>query len=736
MIKSIMIKKIHILLFQLAFSPIVAFAQQNVVQEANVYLERYKNSFGAESPQFADAVQMCAWICLENGDIEQAKSLLDKSDKIFRSRGNGVFLGRDSVQEICRLDLLSRIEYESDRDYYSVRYARKSHGLKQQFFGHDSYVTLISALDLSKLLSERLKFRKSHRIHNEAFKTYVNILKKEFCSISESERYLYWRTANKYIDRTIKIAHDNPSHSNRGGEKSLSSAAYNAMLLSKGILLNTTINFEDFILNSGNTKALKKLNHKKELLSTGASQNKLDSLDYEILNALSSAGLKFSIPHLDITWQDVQMALNDNDVAIEFYRTDGNDYGALIIKRGWKSPKVIKLTNDVQIGKHRFAKLDALLHHEILQVDSLYKSDMFWNLSKAVWSDELIQYFPPKGKGRIFFAADANLQIAPIESFLIFNSLSSNNQIVTMNDCYDLFRISSTRELCYRKRNIGFLKNAILYGGLEYNMSDEEMITEHMDFQDKIEKETISTYIAQNRSLFIREADNIVPLPGTKKEVESISTILKKTYKTDIEMQLGIHGTEESFKYLSGHAPEIIHIATHGFYVSNDYTMSQPYFIEDNIFAYRINNEQNDYSMLCSGLLMSGALAAFMQISIPQGVEDGILTSKEISLLDLRNTQMAVLSACDTALGEVTKDGISGLQRGFKQAGIKSLLMSLWKVDDEATCKLMTEFYSNWIAKKMTKHDALEAAKKVVRETKGWEDPKYWAAFILLDGLD
>ena len=149
MIKSIMIKKIHILLFQLAFSPIVAFAQQNVVQEANVYLERYKNSFGAESPQFADAVQMCAWICLENGDIEQAKSLLDKSDKIFRSRGNGVFLGRDSVQEICRLDLLSRIEYESDRDYYSVRYARKSHGLKQQFFGHDSYVTLISALDLS-----------------------------------------------------------------------------------------------------------------------------------------------------------------------------------------------------------------------------------------------------------------------------------------------------------------------------------------------------------------------------------------------------------------------------------------------------------------------------------------------------------------------------------------------------------------------------------------------------------
>ena len=729
---SVMKKIIYLILFQLAFLPLFAFAQKDVVQETNIFLERYKNSFGADSTQFADAVQMCALICLENGDIEQAKTLLDKSDNIFRLGGNGVFQGRDTVQEIFNLDLLSRIEYECDRDYYAVRYAKKSYGLKQQFFGYDSYVTLISALDLSKLLSERLKFSKSHKIHNEAYKTYVNILKKEFCSISESERYLYWRTANKYIERTIKIAHDNPRRSNRGGEKSLSSAAYNAMLLSKGILLNTTIYFEDFILNSGNAMAIDKLNQKKSLYSQGALQSQLDSLDYEILNLLSSAGIEFSIPHLDVTWKDVQGALNNNDVAIEFYRTGENDYGAIIIKRGWKSPKILRLTNDVNIGNHRFAKLDELLHQELLQVDALSKRDILWNLSKAVWSDELLQYFPPKGKGRVFFAADANLQIAPLESFLIFNRLSSNNQFVTMSDCYDLYRISSTRELCYIKKDIGFRKNAILYGGLEYNMSNKEMLAEHIDFQKKVEEERMANYIAQNRSSFIRKADNIIPLPGTKKEVERISAILKKTYETDISTQLGIHGTEESFKHLSGRAPGIIHVATHGFYVSNDEITPQSSFIGANILDTKSNVIQDDNSMLCSGLLMSGALSA----SIPQEVEDGILTSKEISSLDLRNTQIAVLSACDTALGEVTKDGISGLQRGFKQAGTKSLLMSLWKVDDEATCKLMTEFYSNWIAKKMMKHDALEAAKKVVRETNVWENPKYWAAFILLDGLD
>lgn len=117
-------------------------------------------------------------------------------------------------------------------------------------------------------------------------------------------------------------------------------------------------------------------------------------------------------------------------------------------------------------------------------------------------------------------------------------------------------------------------------------------------------------------------------------------------------------------------------------------------------------------------------------------IGDNKLMSSEISLLNLHGLDLVTLSACDSGLGDITGDGVFGLQRGFKKAGANSILMSLWKVDDEATCKLMTEFYSNWIGKKMTKHDALEAAKKTVRETKGWEDPKYWASFILLDGLD
>ena len=120
---------------------------------------------------------------------------------------------------------------------------------------------------------------------------------------------------------------------------------------------------------------------------------------------------------------------------------------------------------------------------------------------------------------------------------------------------------------------------------------------------------------------------------------------------------------------------------------------------------------------------------------LPEGVEDGILTAQEISSLDLRGLDLVTLSACQTAQGDITSDGVFGLQRGFKKAGANSILMSLWKVDDEATGFLMAEFYKYWMAGK-NKHEALELAKEAVRSQTKWQNPQYWTAFILLDALD
>ena len=213
--------------------------------------------------------------------------------------------------------------------------------------------------------------------------------------------------------------------------------------------------------------------------------------------------------------------------------------------------------------------------------------------------------------------------------------------------------------------------------------------------------------------------DVISYLEGTKKEAENVARIIDNLTEgnVNVDVFMSSDGTEGSFKKLDEKNKRIIHIATHGFYQQDG------------------SEKRYDNTLLRSGLLFAGANNTFRGIQIPLNVEDGILTAFEISLLDLRGLDLAVLSACQTGQGTVTSDGVFGLQRGFKKAGANSLLMSLWKVDDEATCILMTEFYKNWMDGK-SKYESLEIAKEKVRSIDGWEDPKYWAAFILLDGLD
>ena len=107
------------------------------------------------------------------------------------------------------------------------------------------------------------------------------------------------------------------------------------------------------------------------------------------------------------------------------------------------------------------------------------------------------------------------------------------------------------------------------------------------------------------------------------------------------------------------------------------------------------------------------------------------LTAWDIALLDLRQTDMVLLSACETGLGAVSGEGVFGLQRGFKMAGVQTLVMSLWKVDDRATQLLMTTFYRHLILEGKSKHEAFRLAIQAVRTQ--FETPEYWAAFILLD---
>jgi len=225
-------------------------------------------------------------------------------------------------------------------------------------------------------------------------------------------------------------------------------------------------------------------------------------------------------------------------------------------------------------------------------------------------------------------------------------------------------------------------------------------------------------------------------LPGTREEVEGIQRFLGKD-KANI--YTGKEALEEVLRQKG--TPRILHLATHGFFLSdpdlsalrNDF-MSRG--IDQVMYPSHIGKPVKFESpLLRSGIALAGANNA-LKAEEPQK-SDGIVTAEKILGLRLRGTEMVVLSACDTGLGEVkTGEGVYGLRRAFVQAGTKSLVMSMWSVPDRETKELMVEFYKNVLSEKVNRCQALRQAAlkqmQVVKDKYGHTNPFYWGAFVFL----
>jgi CHAT domain-containing protein len=221
----------------------------------------------------------------------------------------------------------------------------------------------------------------------------------------------------------------------------------------------------------------------------------------------------------------------------------------------------------------------------------------------------------------------------------------------------------------------------------------------------------------------IKNTIKLTSLPGTKKEINSIYEILKNNdYK--VLSYMYDSANEKNIKNIQ--SPFLLHIATHGYFLPND-KLSK---MKESIF--NIHNKINgDDPYFKSGLLLAGAQNTINK-KFSNNEDNGILTAVEVKELYLKNTELVVLSACETGLGvNFVGEGMIGLPRAFMIAGAKSVIMSLWSVSDEKTQELMVLFYTNFITKKMNKQDALYYAKKEIKSK--YNRPFYWGAFVLID---
>ena len=396
-----------------------------------------------------------------------------------------------------------------------------------------------------------------------------------------------------------------------------------------------------------------------------------------------------------LNWRDVQSQLKDDDIAIEFIKVcpykDMPVYVVATIRQLYESPRLTTICIEEELRNVS----DTLFY----QCEDM--SNLVWEPLQAELQGIKNIYFSPAG-------ALYNIGIEYLPG---------------MED-YNIYRLSSTRELVTNKRT-DTNNHAVLYGGLDYYASLNESHT-------TLTRDNVYVEHANVRSMGLRGGKE--SLPQTQIEVEKIGEELSKN-QWAYNLLTGTDGTEESFKALSGKKVNCLHISTHGFY----YT---PEEVEETGYDFlQFKNEMasiEDKSLTRSGLIMSGANHILEGELLPENVEDGILTAKEIADVDLRGLDLVVLSACQTGLGDISQgEGVFGLQRGFKKAGANSILMSLWEVDDNATQILMTQFYRNLLTGQ-SKRQSLLSAQDYLRKIEDgkYNEPKYWAAFILLDGIN
>ena len=376
--------------------------------------------------------------------------------------------------------------------------------------------------------------------------------------------------------------------------------------------------------------------------------------------------------------------------------TDSISYGAIVIKKN-STPKFVLIDGTNQLEKQYASSFKSKIQTKQEDLESYL---LFFEKIDAELKDV----------NKIFLVTDGVYNSINIES--IYNP----NRKQYLIDYLKIQPIQNVRAITDDKKDfkVGMNTKSILFGNPDFDLLIANKKENEFSLERGLDNELLDE---------IKSGVKISPLNGTQKEIETLDAILNNSNST-VELFSNANATEDNLKKIQ--SPDILHIATHGYFLTNNDTSKTKQSIANLIDE----NYKND-SYLKSGLLLAGAQNT-LNGKQPESKNNGILTAEEAKSLNLKDTELVVLSACETGLGDnLVGEGVIGLQRAFMIAGAKSVIMSLWSVSDEKTQELMTLFYTNWIKNNMSKEEALYQAK--IEMKKLYPQPYYWAGFVLLE---
>lgn len=670
-------------------------------------LAMFQETLGAYSYRTALTLANLASLRVEQGRFSEAKQ--------FQSQAVAI-VGKQSEYDGARyaqflLNLVS-IDHHLDQSGAALDSCYRALVIINQIYGDNHEVFGNGLSLLARLLSTKRESnkvltvaRKNAKVRQQQIQRNLNLLSE---AGKENFLQLIQQDFNDHFSYTYLYHEENPDWTILSLDNTLS--LKNLLLGHTQHWLDVIRQIEDPMIRSQVEEwiSVKQLISNNFSLAKAQQEFDLDSLEHvaEKLEASLAINARGAIERTElIDWKAVQKALKPDEVGIEFIhfplhrggtKTDSILYGAFIIQPEARYPEFVPLFEEQELIK--LIPSTKLSSRD--RVKQLYTPDLY----QLIWSK--IQPHLRKVK-RVYYAPSGQLHHINLAAL-------PYNQELYLSDRHQLFQLSSCRKLLEDKaENLQLGGEAWVYGGISYDAPSIKL-------QEKMSD-------AAELALLEREW-HWQSLPKTRQEALQITHLLD-TAGFIVRQYMDTQATEQTVKRLIYQkSPEILHFGTHGFFFA---------FPEQQFANLRRGGRHNfrfsTNPFFRSGLVLSNGNQAWQRKTKTPHEEDGILTAYEIAGLDLSNTQMAILSACKTGLGEVKgKEGVYGLQRAFKLAGVDYLLATLWNVpDSDETIDFTTTFLQNCLRPGYSIRQAFHLTQQQMKAK--YEDPYFWAAFILME---
>ncbi len=681
----------------------------------------YNPGLSKESADYALVLGKLAAIYLDRGDTANAAPLVFESQEICAK-----IFGTKHMEYAWSLKNLG-LFYVVKKEYTKAEsYLLQAHEINTGTLERDHPNCALTAELLASLYQETKRFSESGERYLEAQQINRHIIEKAAGYSSEVEMA---HNLQKYQQKTAQFYTFAAAHPSQA----INEAAFDHVLFYKGFLLNATMQVKNRANANGNTAQalgfLRAYRHRlteqyslpltdQDSVSIAELEDKANTLEKEL--ARSVVGYNDALKQ--VGWKEVAKALKPGEAAIEFvhfqyYNTQGKPtdstlYAALALRSGDDAPVMVCLAEEQELS----VLMQGAAGGNYRKINHLYAAgagkqktlnDLTWKQLEPFLKDVKKVYCASTG-----LLHRLNMGAIPVNPSEVF---ADRRQLVVLG---------SIRQLVIPTPATTYTKEAFLVGGVNYAASNTTV-----DSDESVSSRSGFSLPENNtlRSDSLSRSDAWSYLPSTVTEVFNLRHLLASS-GVSVQLDTGISATEESVKQIGGpdvpFAPRVLHFATHGYFFPEPKSG-----VNHSALAFKNSNNP----LLRSGLILAGAQQAWNNGKPAPGREDGVLTAQEISLLNLTSAELVVLSACETGLGDIDDtEGVYGLQRAFKIAGAKYIVMSLWKVNDQTTSEFMTAFYTQWLQKGFSIPDAFRNAQRKMR-AKYPAEAYHWAGFVLVE---